>query len=240
MLRACPRLESLRFYVSDAGCRALSRIPDVRHLHLEMEDAAVGDGFGLLARRYAHLVSLQLTFRSMSASQLVDVADNCPRLAVLRLIGFQLGGGGGDVTARRNNAFSNLRTIDLRMVKQMDDDDEDDDEDDDGDTVSPQLMHFLLDFSLGLEELTVEAVAGFMDETFLQDVLAKNPLSRLSKLRLLVMPTARALTADMARQLLHALPELSELAVSRWNVSGRELRALIQDAKNANLDVRFV
>ena len=66
----------------------LSRVPGIRHLQLEMED--VGLGFRQLAAQYSALSSLQLTFRTMASSQLSDIAENCPQLSVLRLIGYEI------------------------------------------------------------------------------------------------------------------------------------------------------
>ena len=53
-----------------------------------MED--VGNGFRQMAAQYGALSSLQLTFRTMAASQLADIAANCPSLSVLRLIGYEI------------------------------------------------------------------------------------------------------------------------------------------------------
>ena len=67
---------------------SLSRVPGIRHLQLEMED--VGNGFRQLVAQYGALSTLQLTFRTMAASQLDDIAAHCPGLSVLRLIGYEI------------------------------------------------------------------------------------------------------------------------------------------------------
>lgn len=235
LLRVCPKLESLRFYISDEGCKNLSQISNIKHLQLEMED--VGNGFRLLTRQYYGLISLQLTFRTMPFSQLIDIADNCPNLKVLRLIGFEISD--SRILVPHNNVFASLKTIDLRMVRQGPWDDEDVAMDV-VDTITPQLMHFLLDFSHDLEELTVEAVANFMNVEFLYSILAKNQFQKLTKLRLSISPANNGLSFQLAKHLLDVLPELQMLGLSRWNISGRDFRHLLHESKKNNWDMVFV
>ena len=88
-------------------------MPGIRHLQLEMED--VGNGFRQLAGQYGALASLQLTFRTMASSQLADIAENCPLLSVLRLIGYEIVD--SQNLSPRRNAFKNLRVVDLRLMR---------------------------------------------------------------------------------------------------------------------------
>jgi hypothetical protein len=241
ILKVCPKLESLRFYVSDEGCKSLSTIPGVTHLQLEMED--VGNGFRQLTRLYGNLVSLQLTFRTMPFSQLIDIADNCPNLAVLRLIGFDIVSSHN--LRAHNNVFNKLKVVDLRLMRggggndDFLDDAADGDQDlDTIDSITPQLLHFLLDFSHSLEELTVQAVANFMTESFLMGLLRKNPLCKMKRLRLYVSPST-SLKANVARYVIDSLPELDLIALSKWNIPSRQLKALATEAKRKNYNLTF-
>lgn len=169
LLRVCPALDSLRFYLSDEGCKSLSLISGVRMLQLEMED--VGNGFRLLTRQYSQLVSLHLTFRAMPFSQLIDIADNCPSLEVMRLMGFEISDSHNLVA--HNNVFSRLRVVDLRMVRNCVYADMDEPEPmdmDSVDTITPQLMHFLLDFTegwnQGLPETKGQSCRGYLFQSW--------------------------------------------------------------------------
>ena len=100
----------------------------------------------------------------------------------------------------------------------------------------PQLLHFLLDHTVDLEELTVQAVANFMNEAFLMSLTSKNPLLRLKRLRLSVTP-ATSLKIGVARYLIENLPELNLISLSRWNISSRLLRQLIGEIKTKNYNL---
>ena len=271
ILRVCPRLDSLRytpltyenqaaspiqghirfqhfnhfhrFYISDDSCIALSRVPGIRHLQLEMED--VGNGFRLLAAQYGALSSLQLTFRTMASSQLSDIAVNCPLLSVLRLIGYEIVD--SQNLSPNRNAFKNLRVVDLRLMRGGGDELADDlyelidgpaagDNGDNVDTVTPQLLHFLLDHTVDLEELTVQAVANFMNEPFLMSLTSTNPLRNLKRLRLSVTP-ATSLKIGVARYLIENLRELNLISLSRWNIPSRLLRLLMAEIKRKNYNL---
>ena len=234
LLKICPRLESLKFYISDEGCVALSRIPNVRHLQLEIDD--VGRGFGILINQFSSLQTLQLTFRSMSYLTLKAIADNCPLLSVLRLIGFQVEDFMRLVSRPRQ--FENLKTIDMRMVRQSDPFEEDDYQAETSDTISPQLIHYLLDSSIHLEDLVIQAHAQFLNQDFLMDIFHKNPMTHLQKLKLSVTPS-ESLNMNTAKIMIEMLPSIQVLGVSRWNISGKEFRELSSMVKKNNLDLAF-
>ena len=234
LLKICPRLESLKFYISDEGCVALSRIPNVRHLQLEIDD--VGRGFGILINQFSNLQTLQLTFRTMSYLTLKAIADNCPLLSILRLIGFEIEDCSRLVSRPRQ--FENLKTIDMRMVRQSDPFEEDEYQAEASDSISPQLVHYLLDSSLQLEDLVIQAHAQFMNQDFLMDLLQKNPLTHLQKLKLSITPS-ESLGLNTAKIVIEMLPSLQVLGVSRWNISGKEFRELSQTVKKNNFDLVF-
>lgn len=104
------------------------------------------------------------------------------------------------------------------------------------DTVTPQLLHFLLDHTVGLEELTVQAVANFINEAFLTSLTSTNPLRSLRRLRLSVTP-ATSLKIGVARYLIESLPELNLISLSRWNISSRLLRQLMAEIKTKNYNL---
>lgn len=82
-------------------------------------------------------------------------------------------------------------------------------------------------------------MANFLGERFLASVFERNPLSELRRLDLSVTPGTQ-LTANTARGVLATLPELSVLGVSRWNVSGKELKELASEIRKSNMEVVLV
>ena len=129
--------------------------------------------------------------------------------------------------------------LDLRVVRQIDPWEEEEANLDLQDTLTPQLLHFLLDHSHELEDLAVEAGAGFVNEQFLREVLAKNPMRKLQKLRLAVTPSL-GMTARLARRMVEELPALKSLNVSRWNIQSKDMRALNDLVKRNNFDLVLV
>ena len=97
-------------------------------------------------------------------------------------------------------------------------------------------MHFLLDHTVDLEELTVQAVANFMNDSFLMSLTSKNPLLKLKRLRISVTP-ATSLKIGVARYLIENLPELNLISLSRWNIPSRLLRQLIAEIKTKNYNL---
>ncbi len=234
---ACPKLESLLFYVSDEGCKHLSELRGVKYAQIETKD--VGVGFRLLTKSYSDLVFLQLTFRSMSASHLQDVANNCPRLEVLKLIGFEIADSHTLASDADRSAFSRLKVVDLRLMRQSYDDVLEDEAGEDVyavDSVTPQLVHYVLDNCLAIEELVLQAVANFMDEAFLIGLLNRNPLTKLKTLRLSISPST-TLKMGAARYVIDALPELSKFGVNRWNITTKQYRGLLAEVKRNNYDL---
>ena len=235
IIKTCPRLESLRFYISDEGCKSLSLINGIKHLQLEMSD--IGNGFRLLTRQYGNLVSLNLTFRSMPFSQLIDIADNCPKLAMLRLMGFEIRESHNLVSHR--GVFTELKVIDLRLMRNEDFDVADEDFDN-MNSISPQVLHFLLDYTSNLEELTIQGVTNFMGSNFLTSIMCKNPMVNLKKLTLSVSP-ANNLTATLAKRLIGTLPSLNYIGpASRWCIDSKDMKELIAYIKKNNWDVSFL
>ncbi len=241
MIQVCPELESLRFFISDEGCKHLSRIGNIKHLQLELSED-IGNGFRHLVKEYTGLVSIHLTFRKMSFTQMIDIADYCPNVEVLRLIGFGIDGTENLKPHRKN--FQRLRNVDLRMVRGEDFllDDYDDEEFDDAhnlNTVSPYLLEFILSYAHNIEEITVSAVARFMSQDFLSKLFQTNEMTSLQKLCLSVSPSTQ-LTTAVARHVIHGLPNLSVIALSRWNMTAREIRTLKSELKSQNLDVTII
>jgi hypothetical protein len=210
-------------------------------LQLEMSED-IGNGFNLLAKEFTALTSLHLTFRRMPFTQMIDISEFCPNLQVLRLIGFGIDDSFNLKPNVRN--FNALRVLDIRMVKGEDYllDDMGDNEDimnneEEGNavnTVSAQLLNFILHYSRNIEDVTISAVAGFMNESFLLGMLEINHMTNLQRLCISISP-CDGLTASVARNVVHYLPNLHTIALSRWNMTTREIRNLRDEFKRQNL-----
>ena len=232
--KACPLLKSLRFYVSDEGCESLAVFPDIVHLQIETDD--LGTGFRTLISNYANLSTLQLTFRSMSHEHLVLIAESCPNLSVLRLIGYDVAGSAQLVP--KSKYFTSLKVLDLRMVTQDDIPYEELEDGYLGGRFTPELVNFLVTPALDLEELTISAVADFFSQAFFMELLLKNPLSQLRKLVVSVSQSP-GLNAEALMAILHSLPELTIMGVTRWKMNAKEMGGIIAEMKAKNYDITF-
>ena len=223
LLRVCPNLESLRFFTSDEGCHYLAKIPNIRVLQLETED--LGSGFQKLLLQYSNLKSLHLTFRKMSYNQVIDMSENCPHLEVIRLIGM------GIENSQELNSLKNkekclrhLRVLDVRLVS---------------DEHPLRLLHFLIDYSLEIEDVTVSTVCSVFESNYLMDLMQPNPMTKLQKLVLAMSPNTH-LTTDVARRVIEMLPNLNTLGLTRWNITSKEMKILKNEIQKKNLDIKLV
>ena len=224
LLKVCPTLESLRFFTSDEGCKHLARIPNVKVLQLESEDD-LGSGFQLLVQNYRQLTSLHLTFRKMPYSQVIDMAKNCQNLEVIRLIGLGIENSQELTTyTSKDKCFKNLRVLDVRLVS---------------DEHPLRLLHFLLDYSLEIEDITVSTVCSVFESNYLMDLMTPNPMKKLQKLVLAMSPNTH-LTTSVAKEIIEILPNLNTLGVTRWNMTTREVTLLRNEILEKNIDIRLV
>ena len=223
LLRVCPNLESLRFFTSDQGCHYLSKIPNIKVLQLETED--LGSGFQKLLLRYSNLKSLHLTFRKMSYNQVIDMSENCPHLEVIRLIGMGIENS-QELNSLQNKekCLRNLRVLDVRLVS---------------DEHPLRLLHFLIDYSLEIEDITVSTVCSVFESNYLMDLLQPNPMRKLQKLVLAMSPNTH-LTTAVARRIIEMLPNLNTLGLTRWNITSKEVKHLKREIQKKNIDVKLV
>ena len=223
LLRVCPDLESLRFFTSDEGCDHLARIPNIKALQLETED--LGSGFQKLLRNYTYLKSLHLTFRKMSYNQVIDMSENCPNLEVIRLIGMSIENSQElNSLNSKEKCFRNLKVLDVRLVS---------------DEHPHKWLHFLIDYSLEIEDITVSTVCSRFESNYLTDLMKPNPMRKLQKLVLAMSPNTH-LTTAVAKRIIDMLPNLNTLGVTRWNITSREIKVLKNEMHDKNLDVKLV
>ena len=223
LMRVCPDLESLRFFTSDEGCDHLSKLPNIKALQLETED--LGGGFQNLLRQYTQLKSLHLTFRKMSYNQVIGMSENCPNLEVIRLIGMGIENSQElrSLTCKAK-CFKNLRVIDVRLVS---------------DEYPLRLLHFLIDYSLNIEDITVSTVCSVFESNYLMDLMQPNPMTKLQKLVLAMSPNTH-LNMSVAKRIIDILPNLNTLSVTRWNITSREIKLLNKEIKEKNLDIKLL
>ena len=223
LLRVCPDLESLRFFTSDEGCHHLSRIPNIRGLQLETED--LGSGFQKLLQQYTQLKTLHLTFRKMSYNQVIQMSQNCPNLEVIRLIGMGIENSQElNSLVCKDKCLRNLRILDVRLVS---------------DEHPLRLLHFLLDYSLDIEDVTVSTVCSVFESNYLTDLMQPNPMTKLQKLVLAMSPNTH-LTTPVAKRVIDILPNLNTLGVTRWNMTSKDIKLLKNELQEKNFDVKLV
>lgn len=223
LLRVCPDLESLRFFTSDEGCHHLSRIPNIRGLQLETED--LGSGFQKLLQQYTQLKTLHLTFRKMSYNQVIQMSQNCPNLEVIRLIGMGIENSQElNSLVCKDKCLRNLRILDVRLVS---------------DEHPLRLLHFLLDYSLDIEDVTVSTVCSVFESNYLTDLMQPNPMTKLQKLVLAMSPNTH-LTTPVAKRVIDILPNLNTLGVTRWNMTSKDIKLLKNELQEKNLDIKLV
>ena len=223
LLRVCPDLESLRFFTSDEGCHHLSRIPNIRGLQLETED--LGSGFQKLLQQYTQLKTLHLTFRKMSYNQVIQMSQNCPNLEVIRLIGMGIENSQElNSLVCKDKCLRNLRILDVRLVS---------------DEHPLRLLHFLLDYSLDIEDVTVSTVCSVFESNYLTDLMQPNPMRKLQKLVLAMSPNTH-LTTPVAKRVIDILPNLNTLGVTRWNMTSKDIKLLKNELQEKNLDIKLV
>ena len=223
LLRVCPDLESLRFFTSDEGCHHLSRIPNIRGLQLETED--LGSGFQKLLQQYTQLKTLHLTFRKMSYNQVIQMSQHCPNLEVIRLIGMGIENSQElNSLVCKDKCLRNLRILDVRLVS---------------DEHPLRLLHFLLDYSLDIEDVTVSTVCSVFESNYLTDLMQPNPMTKLQKLVLAMSPNTH-LTTPVAKRVIDILPNLNTLGVTRWNMTSKDIKLLKNELQEKNLDIKLV
>jgi len=221
LVKVCPKLSSLRFYISDEGCMHLSQIPNVEKLHLETED--LDNGFRMLIKHYTNLTELQLTFRKMAFSRMMNIADSCPNLEILEMTGMGVEGSQNLRPCRK--LWQKLRVLNMRLVCQED---------------PLPLLHYLLNHSHRIEDILVSIVCHvFNSMPFLQLLLDSNPMVHVQKLVFVVSPNG-SLTLDVARRVVKLLPSLHVFGVKRWNMTNAETVKLMEEIKSQNYDVKLV
>ena len=221
MFQVCPKLTSLRIYTSDEGCKHLSQIPNITRLHLESEDN-LDSGFKLLIKQYSNLVELQLTFRKMSFSRMMNISDCCPNLEILEMTGMEIE---GSSNLRPNpSCWRRLRVLNVKMVNMRDPD---------------YLLRYILDYSYDIKDITLSIVCHVFDSAFLQQLIEKNPLVRVKKLILVISPN-NSLNLSVAKKIIKALPSLQTLGVKRWNITNAETVSFMDEIRRDNYDITLV
>jgi len=219
--KVCPKLTSLRIYTSDKGCKHLSQIPGITRLHLESEDN-LDIGFKLLIKQYSNLVELQLTFRKMSFSRMMNITDSCPGLEVLEMTGMEIEG--SDNLRPSPSCWRKLRVLNVKMVNMRDPD---------------CLLRYILDYSYDIEEITLSIVCHVFDSAFLQELINGNPLRSVSKLVLVISPNT-SLNLSVAKKIIKCLPSLHTLGVKRWNITNAETVTFMNEIRRDNYDINLV
>ena len=241
----CPHVESFRFYISRNGCASLQYFQTIKHLQIETSD--VGTEFRLLASKsLSHLVTLHLTFRSMSQIELLAIADICHNIEVLRLIGNKILDD-EPASEPKPGYFVNLKSFEVRIANNYGDmdmidiaDEDDDSQDEVNQTDTIQLMHFFFTHAFHLQELIASGPLFFPSEQFFEDFLKVNPLTHLQKLCLSPHQKCPILNVKTAMDVIFALPNLNTMALTRWSMTSQEIKVIGDELRKQNLDVTII
>ena len=124
----------------------------------------------------------------------------------------------------KEKCLRNLRVLDVRLVS---------------DEHPLRLLHFLIDYSLEIEDITVSTVCSVFESNYLMDLLQPNPMRKLQKLVLAMSPNTH-LTTAVARRIIEMLPNLNTLGLTRWNITSKEVKHLKREIQKKNIDVKLV
>ena len=251
--KVCPNVESLRFYISRNGCSALQYFENIKHLQIETQD--IGTEFRMLVpQSLSNLVTLHLTFRTMAQVELVTIAENCQNIEVLKLIGNKI----LDEPFEPNvQYFRKLRFLEARIVKNFGDAnamnmenvleiDADDTEDDElevneFDGISTKLIAFFLTYAYDLQELIAAGPLYIRSEQFFTDFFTNiNPLNDLQRLCISPHHKCSVLNAKTAMDIIYALSNLREIALTRWSMTSVEIKEIGDKLRKQNLEINIV
>ena len=73
----------------------------------------------------------------------------------------------------------------------------------------------------------------------LQELIAKNPLSKVTKLVLVVSPNT-SLNLSVAKKIVKILPSLKTLGLKRWNITNAETVSFMDEIRSQNYDINLV
>jgi hypothetical protein len=153
------------------------------------------------------------------------MSENCPNLEVIRLIGMSIENSQElNSLNSKEKCFRNLKVLDVRLVS---------------DEHPHKWLHFLIDYSLEIEDITVSTVCSRFESNYLTDLMKPNPMRKLQKLVLAMSPNTH-LTTAVAKRIIDMLPNLNTLGVTRWNITSREIKVLKNEMHDKNLDVKLV
>ena len=124
----------------------------------------------------------------------------------------------------KDKCLRNLKVLDVRLVS---------------DEHPLRLLHFLIDYSLEIEDVTVSTVCSVFESNYLMDLMQPNPMTKLQKLVLAMSPNTH-LTTVVARRVIEMLPNLNTLGLTRWNITSKEMKILRNEIQKKNLDIKLV
>ena len=73
----------------------------------------------------------------------------------------------------------------------------------------------------------------------LQELIAKNPLSKVTKLVLVVSPNT-SLNLSVAKKIVKILPSLKTLGLKLWNITNAETVSFMDEIRSQNYDINLV
>ena len=125
----------------------------------------VSEEFIRLTSKLSNLLSLQLTFRNIDHSALIEIGRNCPHIELIKLTGYEILSSEALSNYTKNSSyFKKLRVLEIRIVRSdermqefVDDEDEVDTEHEDDNSITPALLNFFLAHCVDIQDLTISA-----------------------------------------------------------------------------------
>ena len=178
-----PNITIIKMMLSDAEVASLTCIRHLVHLELEFSDDP-GSGLTHLLDNHQNIENFVLLFLQLGniqASHLLSIASNCTKLGFLRIIGFQIEN--SPILKPCSNYFKNLTQLHLSFYDDNSEDSDFEEEEEKDSCHTPEMIEFfLLSGCSDLRVLNLHMnVHHFLNDRYLQTILAQNPLTKLTR-----------------------------------------------------------
>jgi len=236
-----PNVTILKMMLSDPEVAHLTEIPRLVHLELEFSDDP-GPGLQTLLDSHPNIANFVLLFLQVGpiqASHLVSIGKNCVSLTFLRIIGFQIEN--GSQLKPSNKYFKSLNQLWLSFYDDTCEDS--DDEENPGANVSrhtPEMIEFFLTSDVSnLKIVNIHMnVNHFLNDDYLHKLLGDCRLGRVTRLSL-SGPDDLDISMEAVRWIMDTLPSVQSLSARKWKLTQKQIKILLREAQENNIDMSF-
>jgi len=236
-----PNVTILKMMLSDPEVAQLTEIPRLVHLELEFSDDP-GPGLQTLLDTHPNIANFVLLFLQIGpiqASHLLSIGQNCVSLAFLRIIGFQIES--GNQLKPSNKYFKSLSQLWLSFYDDTDEDSEDEDNPEANiSRHTPEMIEFFLASDVSnLNIVNIHMNCNhFLNDQFLYKLLGDCRLGRVTSLSL-SGPDDLNISIDAVRWIMNTLPSVQSLSARKWKLTQKQIKILVREAQENNLEMSF-